>query len=453
MQPPTTTQQKQRFSNAMHVKTIIVGGGLCGVNLACWLEEYNEEYLILERQTLLHQWRDARWACFKLNSPHKFNRLHGQKDEIPDLSHRHEFARVLACWEEHIAKMNLKYKEGMTVVAVTKKDGGGFDLNIESQEVGAQKKTLMTCTNLVVCTGAYAKGKIPNMAEKLKPSIISMHSKEFRSPNQFPKDMPILVVGSGQSGVQIADVLADAGKNVYLCTSKTKGAFRSYRNQDIFIWLERMGTLDFTNQMREALPAPQAQAMKYRKDPILGSEHSISYFSLHRKGVKVLGSLEDVDGHELKIKSNRIENIQTAMDSYKNLVVEVERWIAKQPEEVQQSYAPAMFTHEDGIHEREWITEPELLESNGPATVPLTEIQGVVWCTGYTSDFSWLLIPDALENDFDKVTGMPDQLKSKFVSGLYYSGFPWVHKLGSHVIPGFERDHEDLVPMMLNERN
>ena len=53
-----------------------------------------------------------------------------------------------------------------------------------------------------------------------------------------------VVVGSGQSGSQIAEELLEAGRTVYLCTSKVGRAPRRYRGRDLLEW---WGHFDATN--------------------------------------------------------------------------------------------------------------------------------------------------------------------------------------------------------------
>ena len=54
----------------------------------------------------------------------------------------------------------------------------------------------------------------------------------------------VLLVGSAQSGVQIAEDLVAGGRTVYLCTSSVGRMPRRYRGRDIFGWLGDIGFFD-----------------------------------------------------------------------------------------------------------------------------------------------------------------------------------------------------------------
>jgi hypothetical protein len=167
--------------------------------------------------------------------------------------------------------------------------------------------------------------------------------------------------------------------------------------------------------------------------------------SLSRKGVTLLGSIEDITtGGSLKISNNRKENINTSLDTYNMYYGMIKGCADKQSPEVQATWKDETV---DPTHDP--ITE--LLESDGPSEIPSSDIQGIIWCTGYTKDLSFLDIANC-EGDFDPKTGYPDTLQSRNVPGLWYTGFPWVHHIQSVNIVGFEKDHELLVSLMLDEK-
>lgn len=512
------------LSKNYHIHTLIIGGGHCGVNLGCWLEERLQKkqdneggsghtyqilddsifpsYLIVEQSNqLLHQWKEHRWDDFQLNTQHGCSLLHGQPvdDEIdgvviPSDSVGKNFSQQVKAWDRHIAKMNLRHCTNQRVVSIqqrTHHNDDDDDDDRHHQETNGHQKVVyrphrrflvtlettragsdapattstLTCTNVVVCTGQFAKPHIPNVAQDVPPSVRNLHSRDFKSPDQFPIDQgAVLVVGSGQSGAQIADLLADSGRKVLLCTSKMSGIGRTFRQEDIYHWFSRLGILGMTNEERlQRFPPERAQEIKYQKKAMLGADKSISYFSLHRKGVKILGGLDRLTVMDasvtsktqnekvsssnvvLQLKSNRMENVKKSYESFQYFQNILRDWVAKQPADYQAGLGP-------DTQDPDWIPEVELLESDGPSELSFQGIQAIIWCTGYSADFSFLQdLPLALEHDFDPISLRPDRLSSSVIPGLYYSGFPWVHHIQSMNLVGFDRDHELLVNMMMQE--
>jgi putative flavoprotein involved in K+ transport len=438
------------FRNNMYVETTIIGGGHCGVNLALNLQEKGADYLVLEKESLLSQWKHARWDDFRLNTPHGMNRLYGQTDDIDDHSLA-EFSVEMESWEQHIQESDIRVEEHQKVVSLVEADDEeDCRFKLKVQPKGGPPFTIAT-DNVVCCSGQHAIPRTPSVAENLPNHLIEVHSNSFKGPQQFPDDSKaILVVGSGQSGCQIADLLADHGKQVYLCTGKTSGMFRSYRGEDAFVWCKRMGTLDMTNEARKQLPG--GEAMRYAGSPVVGATKPISYFSLARKGVQILGSLESIQGSRLLISRNRAENARYLKESHANLRKVVRNWIQGQPDDVAKTFNPE--TQEDQIPEPEWETLDYLLASNGPRQLSMDNFQGVVWCTGYQSSVKhYMDIPMALDQDMNQRTGSPDAMISESVPGLYYAGFPWVHSAGSAVLMGFQGDAQVLVDHLLQNSN
>lgn len=251
----------------------------------------------------------------------------------------------------------------------------------------------------------YDIPRVPEIAERLPVGVTQMHSRCFRNAGQFPSDKAMMVVGGGQSGCQIAELLAAAGKKVYLCSSKLPGIMRSYRGHDIFIYLEMMGMLDMTNEAREkAFPPEKSEAMKYSKLPIVGSTKSISPFSLHRQGVVILGGLKNITEVCFEMFPNRAENVQASLDGYHLYRGIFSGWLEKQAN--RDEYP--LETPDEA-----WIdTVPELLQESGRLTVSLDEVQGIVWATGYKTDYSWIRIPEATA-DIDPKRNAPGVLSRK----------------------------------------
>ena len=114
----------------------------------------------------------------------------------------------------------------------------------------------------------------------------------------------MLVVGSAQSGAQIADELAAAGRSVFLATGACGRLPRRYRGHDISVWLELAGLYDVPRQ--EFVEADGRVAGR----PTLGALRTISLQSLSAAGVTLLGHFTGVDGGRLRFADDLAEHIR-----------------------------------------------------------------------------------------------------------------------------------------------
>ena len=296
------------MSDPVELNTVVVGGGHCGLNLGCWLAEKGDKsYIVLERGEILNAWKHNRWDTFVMNTPMKYSRLHNQSDDVPDTAMGRPLKEDIARWEEHVEKMGVKYREKCEVTSVTLRDGGKFVTDVECADGGG---TQYVSSNVVACNGNYDHLNIPECQKALHPSIKQLQSDKFRNETEL-QDGAVLVVGGGQSGAQLSDLLLKQGRKVYLCTSLVPGSVRSYRGEDVFVWMERTGFSDLTKEALTHLPEQMAMALRYGRIPVTGSTKPISPFSLHRQGATLLGGLENVgdDGVTITLKPNRPMNL------------------------------------------------------------------------------------------------------------------------------------------------
>ena len=411
------------------------------MNLGCWLEERGEHsYLVLERGEILNAWRHHRWDAFLMNTPMKYSRLHNQLDDVPDTAMGRPLTEDIARWQAHVEKMGVKTRERCTVTSVTLHEDGKFLTDVTCHDGGVAQ---YLSSNVVACNGNYDHQNIPECHESLHPSIRQLRSRQFRNESEL-EDGSVLIVGGGQSGVQLADVLLGKGKTVYLCTSRVPGLVRSYRGEDVFFWMERTGFSDLTKDALTHLPEPVAMALRYGRIPVTGSNKAISPFSLHRQGAKLLGGLEDIaeDGLTITLKPDRPVNLQVCSDAYQDFPRQVEAWLEASGRQMD-------FGPPDDFPEPEWEPVRELLEETGPLKIHLEEegITNVLWATGHKPDFSWIKI-DEVHQGFDAVNQKPNNLITS-VPGFFFSGFHWLNTLQSGNVLGFDKDHEIIVDSLL----
>jgi putative flavoprotein involved in K+ transport len=175
------------------VDTIIVGGGQAGLTLGHYLMRQRRDFLILDQYPRVGDaWRQ-RWDSLRLFTPAKYDGLPG----VPFPGDRLSFPRKdeLADYlEAYAARFKLPVRTGVRVEKLWREDG---------HYVAASDGRRWKARNVVVATGSSQVPRVPDFAGDLAPSIVQLHSSEYRNPGQF-RDGPVLVVGMGNSGAEIA---------------------------------------------------------------------------------------------------------------------------------------------------------------------------------------------------------------------------------------------------------
>lgn len=430
------------------INTIIVGGGHGGVNLACWLEKEDptRSYLILEKADVLFpQWKYARWEKFQFNTPVRFSALYGEdvgNDETLD----RPLSQDLERWSAHVAKMKIKHQLHATVQKVEQNKQGDFytTVCVTNLDDGTHKEVTYISKNVVCANGCYntpKRGTDQELAEK-HPEIKQLSPMGLKLSHLNPGG--VLIVGGGQSGVQLADLFADSEHSpVAMCTSKINGSPRTYRGRDVFYWMEQANFISMPKEALKGMPPPQAEGLRYGHNPITGCNKAISHLSLFRKGVQLLGGLESIqqddDGKCMAtIKDNRSENCKSAIEGYNQILGMICIGTAEKMEEAGQTLDPH-------VPEEEWQVqsddEEKFLQENGPLSYNLSDlgITNIIWATGFGTNFDWLDIPQALD-EFDKRTKLPDTVFSEAAPGLFFTGFPWIGNCQSQNLVNMDQD-------------
>ena len=214
---------------------IIVGGGQAGLSMSWYLCRRGIDHVILERHVPGHAWRAERWDSFCLVTPNWQCQLPGFPYAGSD---PHGFMlrqEIIDYMDAYIASFNPPVLSGVEALKLCRGPAGEFRL---ATSAGA-----FTAEQVVIATGGYHDPIVPCYAERLAPDIVQLHSSEYRNPQSLPAGA-VLVVGSGQSGCQIAEDLHLESRPVHLCVGAAPRVARRYRGKDVVEWLHLMGYYD-----------------------------------------------------------------------------------------------------------------------------------------------------------------------------------------------------------------
>ena len=285
-------------------------------------------------------------------------------------------------------------------------------------------------TQVVLATGALQQPRVPAWAADLPSSVTQVVPYDYRNPAMLPPGA-VLVVGSGETGCQIAEELVRAGRTVFLAGGRSWWAPRRYRGRDIAFWLRPLGWFERTvDDLPPGVRTGQANPQ------LTGSDggHDINAHTLARQGVRLLGRLQGIRDGKAVFASDLAENLAWSDEQARTLLRAIDDLIAQQGLE-----APA----EDWPHD---LTAPAESVHEAPTALDLAQagISTVIWATGYRPALGWVGLPILDEE------GYPIQRRGVTrVPGLYILGLDWLHTAKSGLFPGIGEDAAYLAEHMV----
>jgi putative flavoprotein involved in K+ transport len=262
--------------------------------------------------------------------------------------------------------------------------------------------------------------RVPELSAALPRRILQLHSHDYRREDQLPPG-GVLVVGSGQSGVQITEELWEAGRPTYLALGSAGWAPRRYRGRDLFRWLAeiaiRGADLGIPFPSVDTLPDPRARLAANPQLTGHGGGHDVDLRRLAESGVTLSGRPTALSGERLRLAPGLSASLarteQVFDERFRPLI---DRFIDKAG-----INAPA-YVRTLSSYEPPDIDELELARAG---------ISTVIWATGYRPDFGWIVPPIVDAMGFPRhERGVSD------VAGLYFLGLTWQHTQASATLIG-----------------
>ena len=205
---------------------IVIGAGQGGLSVSYYLTQKGIDHVVLERGRIGHSWRSERWDSFCLVTPNWTIRLpgaHYQGDDPDGFMSRDDFIGYLVSWAQGFGA---PVREHVDVRSVSG-EPGAFKV--------ATSAGLLTAKAVIVATATHQHPKIPAFARKIPATILQFNITQYKHPNQLPNGA-VMIVGSGQTGCQLAEELHEEGRKVFLCVGHAGRIPRRYRGADCLKW-------------------------------------------------------------------------------------------------------------------------------------------------------------------------------------------------------------------------
>lgn len=399
-----------------HYAAIIIGGGQAGLSISYCLKQIGIEHLVLEKHRIAHSWRSKRWDSFCLVTPNWQCQLPGYAYPGDDTEGFMQRDQIVEYVENYAQSFDAPVLEGVEVLRLRRQAiAAEFELTTTA---GA-----FTADHVVVAIGGYHNPTIPRVAERLPAALHQIHSSEYKNAQSLPPGA-VLVVGTGQSGCQIAEDLHLEGRQVHLSVGSAPRSPRQYRGQDVVAWLDQMGYYDMPiDEHPRSKEEVRAKTNHYVTGRGGGREIDLRHFA--REGMRLHGRLTNIVEGQCQFRDDLAHNLNQADAAAEQIKQSIDEFICKHGID-----APA-----ESPYEPVWQPQDPALSLD----VEQAGISTVIWSVGYNLDFRWVEIPV-----FDG-QGYPSHERGVTpIPGLYFLGLPWLYTWGSGRFSGIAQDARHL---------
>jgi putative flavoprotein involved in K+ transport len=387
----------------------IIGGGQAGLAVSWYLTQARIEHLVLEAGRVAETWRTRRWDSFCLVTPNWSVKLPGAEYSGPEPDGYMPLAELVTYFESWAASFKPPIRERVRIDGLERGDGEGFLLNLADETMHAR--------TVVVATGAYQRAHRPAGAEALPHTVTQILAEDYRHPGALPPGA-VLVVGSGQTGCQLAEELHEAGRKVFIACGRAAWGPRRLDGRDTVWWAAESGWFD---RSVAQLPSPAARLVGNILLTGHDGGHDLHLRTLHTMGVELLGHFQGADGDRIRFADDLAASADFGDarlgDILKHVVAHCNR---------------------AGIRTPDFDMPPALrLTTRTELDVKTDGIGTIIWTTGYRPQYDWVHLPV-----FDDM-GFPEQTDgATAVPGLYFVGVHYLRKNKSSILYGVGEDAE-----------
>jgi putative flavoprotein involved in K+ transport len=412
------------------IDTVIVGAGHAGLAVSRLLADAGRDHVVLDRGRVAERWRTERWNSLHLLTPNWMTRLPGWCYTGPDPDGYLSSAELIQHLERYAASFHapvIPHTNVVEIAAIHGRACARFRVVTDTDTWHAR--------HVVVATGPPSEARLPAGLSGLsgvsgRLEVVTANS--YRNPSALPSG-GVLVVGASASGVQIADELSRAGREVSLAVGRHTRMPRRYRGMDSFWWLTATGRLARTiDDVHDVAAARRENSLHLvgNPDPCLRGR-DLDLGVLQARGVRLVGRLEEVVGTVASFSSDLDDTVGDADLRMHRFLDAVDRYV------------------DDAGLTREVLppTRPSPVKVSDPVSrldLAVANIGPVLVAAGYRPYHPWLrlpvLAPDGSIRQRRGVTSVP---------GLYVVGQPFQHRRDSSFIGGARHDARYVVDHLL----
>ena len=392
----------------LHRTVVVIGGGQAGLSMSACLRARDVDHVVLEKHQPGHEWRTRRWDSFCLVTPNWSVQLPGG---IYDGDDPHGFMprdEIVAYLERYASGFAAPLREGVEVRRLARLPEGGFVIDTSQGELSAR--------SVVLSTGAYQRPHRPAAASGLPSDLLQMDVTDYANPGDLPPG-PLLIVGSGQSGCQIAEELHEAGREVFLSCGRAPWTQRRLGGHDFVWWAVATG---FMEDALSSLADPRDRLAANVLATGHGGGRDLNLRTLQARGVTLLGRLLDADGRRAQFAMDLAGSIGWGDERNAQMMGRFERWASEQGLPWPELPAPTPLD----TRSREWLD--------------LAGFGAVIFTGGFRPDYaSWVEIPGAFDD-----YGFPlhEECESAAAPALHFAGVHFLRKRKSSLFVGVGED-------------
>jgi len=384
---------------------VVIGGGQAGLATSCELTARGVGHVVLERGRIGETWRGM-WESFCLVTPNWSVQLpvHPYDGDDPDGYMPKD--EIVAYLERYAAATSTPIRQRTEVTSIEPADGD-FTIRTAENELRAGA--------VVVATGTYRRPRRPH-AETLPRELFQIDVPDYRAPSALP-DGSILIVGSGQSGCQIAEELHLAGREVVLACGRAPWNPRRIGARDAFWWAAETGFLDVEV---DSLPAPEARLWANVVTSGHDGGHDLHLRTLAAMGVSLQGRFLGWEDGRFRFAGDLPGSVAWGDERYGMFAELVRNLVAER----------GMARVEPPMPEPFIDTSVDTLDASGFGTI--------IFAGGFRPDFGSVVpIPAAFDD-----LGLPihHEGRSTVVPGLFFVGAHFLRKRKSATFYGVGED-------------
>jgi putative flavoprotein involved in K+ transport len=358
------------------------------------------EHVVLERHRVGQAWRD-RWDSFTLVTPNWTLDLPGSPYAGRDPEGHVPRDEIVSYLEDYGANHAGTIREGISVHSLD--PGRSKRFRLDTSEGPIETDTV------VICSGAYQRPHRPAIAAGFPSDVAVFDSTRYRNPSALP-DGKVLIVGSGQTGVQLAEELHLSGRDVVLSCGRAPWLPRRLGDKDIVTWLNRTTFFD------QPLPAQGARLVANLQTTGARGGHDLHYRVLRDLGVQLVGRLAAVSNGRAQFANDLADSVAFGDARY----LDIRRLLRD--------------TLGDAVPE---MSDPPPFEAKAASEVDLDGFGAVVFTSGFRPDYGgWVKFPVFDEGGFP----IADDALATAVPGLYFCGVHFLRKRRSSLLFGVGED-------------